>query len=242
MFAKNEKINKEHLPVHVAAIMDGNGRWAQSRGLPRKAGHAAGAETFRKVAEYLNELGIRYFTVYAFSTENWKRPADEVEAIMGLLVKYLHESIDTMIEKNIRLRFLGDLSPLSEELKALIRKTDELSAHTNGLCVSVCLNYGGRAEITRAAQLLAQRCVSGGLSPEEITPDMISGSLYSDGMPDPDLVIRTGHEKRISNFLLWQSAYAEYYFSEKPWPEFTPNEMAKAILEYQNRTRRFGGL
>jgi len=161
---------------------------------------------------------------------------------MGLLVKYLHESIDTMIEKNIRLRFMGDLSPLSDELKELIRKTDELSARTNGLCVSVCLNYGGRAEITRSVQLLAERCLSGGLRPEDITLELISASLYSDGMPDPDLVIRTGNEKRISNFLLWQSAYAEYYFSEKPWPEFTPAEMERAILDFQNRKRRYGGL
>ena len=242
MFGKNDQPDRERLPVHIAAIMDGNGRWAQSRGLPRKAGHAAGAETFRKVAEYLNDLGVRYFTVYAFSTENWKRPQEEVDAIMGLLVKYLHESIDTMLEKNISLRFLGDLSPLSEELKALIRQTNELSTRTNGLCVSVCLNYGGRAEITRAVQLLAERCVSGGLRPEDITQELVSASLYSDGLPDPDLVIRTGNEKRISNFLLWQSAYAEYYFSEKPWPEFGPGEMARAIAEFQNRKRRFGGL
>jgi len=161
---------------------------------------------------------------------------------MGLLVKYLHESIDSMLEKNISLRFLGDLSPLSEELKALIRQTNELSTRTNGLCVSVCLNYGGRAEITRAVQLLAERCVSGSLRPEDITQELVSASLYSDGLPDPDLVIRTGNEKRISNFLLWQSAYAEYYFSEKPWPEFGPGEMAKAIAEFQNRKRRFGGL
>ena len=242
MFAKNEKINKEHLPVHVAAIMDGNGRWAQSRGLPRKAGHAAGAETFRKVAEYLNELGVRYFTVYAFSTENWKRPAEEVQAIMGLLEKYLHEAIRDLAEKNIRLRFFGDMSPISPAIKELMAQTNAISAKNTGMTVNICLNYGGRDEIVRSVRKLAARCAAGVLDPDAITEADISAGLDSADIPDPDLVIRPGGELRISNFLLWQSAYSEFYFTDTFWPDMNQEELEKAILSYQSRNRRFGGV
>ncbi len=230
------------LPAHVAAIMDGNGRWAQSRGLPRTAGHREGAETFRRIAEFMNELGIGYFTVYAFSSENWKRPAEEVSVIMGLLERYLLESVQSMAEKNIRLRFFGDLTPLPERLRRIIDRTDEISRGTTGLQVNVCLNYGGRQEIARAARLLAEKAARGELDPAAITPELLGEQLYSAGVPDPDLIIRTGRELRISNFLLWQCAYSEFYFSDKLWPDMDEDEIIRAIRDYLGRKRRFGGL
>lgn len=236
------QLDRSRIPCHVAAIMDGNGRWAKKRGLPRSAGHSVGSESFRRAAEYLNGLGVKYFTVYAFSTENWKRPQEEVGAIMGLLEKYLHEAIDEMAKKNIRLRFFGDLTPLSPELKRLIARTDEISTHTHGMTVNICLNYGGRDELTRAARSLAQRCKNGELAPEEITEQSLSDNLYSAGIPDPDLVIRPGGEQRISNFLLWQSAYSEFYFTDTFWPDMNERELEKALIAYQRRQRRFGGV
>lgn len=222
--------------------MDGNGRWAQRRGMPRTAGHSAGSESFRRAAYYLKDLDVKYLTVYAFSTENWKRPPEEVSAIMSLLRKYLLESIEEMCRKNIRLRFLGDLAPLDGGLKRLIERTDELSRQNDGMLVSVCLNYGGRAEIIRAAQALGRRCADGELRPEDVTEEALAAELYSAGAPDPDLVIRPGGEKRISNFLLWQSSYSEFYFTDTLWPDMDERELDKAIAEYQRRNRRFGGV
>lgn len=233
-----EKPDMNNLPVHIAAIMDGNGRWASSKGLPRTVGHKAGSEAFRKISEYLNDIGVKYFTVYAFSTENWKRPKDEVSAIMKLLKEYLLEAISDMAEKNIRLCFFGDQTPLSDELKDLIRKTDEISKGCTGLTVNVCLNYGGRDEITRAVQAI----VKDGVKPEDITEKLISSYLYSKDTPDPDLIIRPGKEQRISNFLLWQCAYSEFYFTETLWPDMNEEEMNKAIISFQKRKRRFGGI
>lgn len=233
-----EKPDMNNLPVHIAAIMDGNGRWASSKGLPRTVGHKAGSEAFRKISEYLNDIGVKYFTVYAFSTENWKRPKDEVSAIMKLLKEYLLEAISDMAEKNIRLCFFGDQTPLSDELKDLIRKTDEISKGCTGLTVNVCLNYGGRDEITRAVQAI----VNDGVKPEDITEKLISSYLYSKDTPDPDLIIRPGKEQRISNFLLWQCAYSEFYFTETLWPDMNEEEMNKAIISFQKRKRRFGGI
>lgn len=233
-----EKPDMNNLPVHIAAIMDGNGRWASSKGLPRTVGHKAGSEAFRKISEYLNDIGVKYFTVYAFSTENWKRPKDEVSAIMKLLKEYLLEAISDMAEKNIRLCFFGDQTPLSDELKDLIRKTDEISKGCTGLTVNVCLNYGGRDEITRAVQTI----VKDGVKPEDITEKLISSYLYSKDTPDPDLIIRPGKEQRISNFLLWQCAYSEFYFTETLWPDMNEEEMNKAIISFQKRKRRFGGI
>lgn len=233
-----EKPDMNNLPVHIAAIMDGNGRWASSKGLPRTVGHKAGSEAFRKISEYLNDIGVKYFTVYAFSTENWKRPKDEVSAIMKLLKEYLLEAISDMAEKNIRLCFFGDQAPLSDELKDLIRKTDEISKGCTGLTVNVCLNYGGRDEITRAVQAI----VKDGVKPEDITEKLISSYLYSKDTPDPDLIIRPGKEQRISNFLLWQCAYSEFYFTETLWPDMNEEEMNKAIISFQKRKRRFGGI
>jgi len=246
-FKKKEKapapaLDPNNIPAHVAIIMDGNGRWAKKRGLPRTAGHSAGSEAFRRAAYYMQDIGVQYLTVYAFSSENWKRPAEEVNAIMGLLEQYLKESIAEMERKNIRLCFFGDLSPLSPKLRQLISETEAISAHTTGLQVNVCLNYGGRGELTRAAAQLAKDCVEGRLQPEEIDEAAVSGYLYSAGMPDPDLMIRPGGEKRLSNFLLWQNAYSEYYFTDTLWPDMDESELEKAIAEYQRRVRRFGGL
>lgn len=245
LFQKKKKLpapDRAQLPRHIAVVMDGNGRWAQKRGLPRTVGHSAGSETFQKDAEYLSDLGIEYFTVYAFSTENWKRPPEEVQEILRLLEKYLHKAIREMREKNIRLQFFGDLTPFSPELRALIDETNAISRTTTGMLVSVCLNYGGRAELVRAARLLAEQCAAGTLSPEDIDERRFSGCLYSADIPDPDLMIRPGGEMRLSNFLLWQNAYTEFYFSDVLWPDFDERQMDAAILAYQQRKRRFGGI
>ena len=231
----SEQLEGMVIPKHVAMILDGNGRWAKKRGLPRTAGHKVGAEVFRDIATYCKELGVEYLTVYAFSTENWKRPADEVSTIMGLLEQYLHEAIDTMEKDHIRLRFFGDMSVLSPELQALAHRTDDISTHYDGFQANICLNYGGRAELLRAAQ----RCAEQGL---DWTEENLSANMYSAGIPDPELVIRPGGEMRLSNFLLWQCAYSELYFCDTLWPDFTRQELDKALIEYQRRDRRFGGV
>lgn len=236
------QVDMSRLPRHVAIIMDGNGRWAKKRGLPRKAGHAAGAETFRTIATYAKELGLEYLTVYAFSTENWKRPEDEVSSIMGLLERYLHEAIETMAKDKVKMAFFGDLSPLSPKLRVLCQQTEEISKGYDGCQVNICFNYGGRAELIRAAAEFARQCQQGLAQPEDLTEDQMSGLLYSAGVPDPDLVIRPSGEVRISNFLLWQSAYSEFYFTDVLWPDFTKEELLRAIADYQNRSRRFGGV
>lgn len=244
LFGKKEeaKVDFSRLPQHIAIIMDGNGRWAKSRGLPRTAGHAAGAETFRTIATYCREIGIRYLTVYAFSTENWKRPAEEVSAIMGLLKKYLMEAIADMEKEKVRFVFFGDLSPLPTELRELARETQERSVVYTGCQVNICLNYGGRDEILRGARAFAAQCAAGERKPEELTEEAFSSYLWSAGVPDPDLVIRPSGEERISNFLLWQSAYAEYYFTDICWPDFSKEELRRALAAYQGRSRRFGGV
>ena len=228
-------VHEGGVPRHIAIIMDGNGRWAKKRGLPRKAGHASGAETFRRIATYCKDIGVEYFTVYAFSTENWNRPEDEVQAIMGLLEKYLKESIEKMEKDGIRLKILGDPSRLSPGLQALIRETDAITDRVKGMQVNVCLNYGGRDEILRAAKAWSE---AGG----EMTQEAFSRYLDTGSMPDPDLVIRPSGEYRISNFLLWQSAYAEFYFTDVLWPDFTTKELDKAIESFRKRDRRFGGV
>ena len=235
------QVDMSRLPRHIAIIMDGNGRWAKQRGLPRTAGHKVGAETFRKIATYCKDLGVEYLTVYAFSTENWKRPADEVGVIMGLLKQYMLEAIDSMERDQIRLRFLGDLSAISPELQALVDRTNEISSHIHGFQANVCLNYGGRDEILHAARRFAQDCTLGEAVPEDLTEEDFSSYLYSAGIPDPELIIRPSGEIRTSNFLLWQSAYAEYYFTDVLWPDFDEQELDKAIASYRMRERRFGG-
>lgn len=228
------------VPRHIAIILDGNGRWAKKRGLPRTAGHAVGSENFRKIATYCKNIGVEYLTVYAFSTENWKRPPEEVKTIMKLLGKYLHEAVDTMERDRIRMKIFGDVSALSPELQALVAKTDEISRHYEGFQANICLNYGGRDEILSAARRYAEDYAAG--RAPELTEDSFGGYLYSAGIPDPDLLIRPGGELRISNFLLWQCAYAEFYFTDVLWPDFSPAELDRAIAEFNRRDRRFGGV
>ena len=236
---KNNRQPGENIPRHIAIILDGNGRWAKRRGLPRTAGHAVGAETFRKIATYCKDIGVDYLTVYAFSTENWKRPEGEVKTIMRLLNKYLQEAIDTMERDKIRMKIFGDLNALTEEQRELVRKTDEISQRYEGFQANICLNYGGRDEIVHAARRYAADLAAGKVE-GELTEEQFGGYLYSAGIPDPDLLIRPGGEQRISNFLLWQCAYAEFYFTDVLWPDFSPQELDKAIAEYQRRDRRYG--
>lgn len=228
------------VPRHIAIILDGNGRWAKRRGLPRTAGHAAGSENFRKIATYCKNIGVEYLTVYAFSTENWKRPQDEVNTIMKLLDKYLREAIDTMERDHIRMKILGDVSVLSPQLQEEIRRTNEISARYEGFQANICLNYGGRAEIVQAARRYAEDHAAG--KAPELTEESFGNYLYSAGIPDPDLLIRPGGETRISNFLLWQCAYSEFYFTDVLWPDFSTDELDKAIDEFRRRDRRYGGV
>lgn len=240
---KSEKEQKKGpVPRHVAIIMDGNGRWATRRHLPRTAGHAAGAETFRKIALYCREVGIQYLTVYAFSTENWKRPQEEVDKIMGLMKEYLVEAIRDMQKNHVRICFFGDLSALSPELQELAAEAGRESEEFVDSQVNMCINYGGRDEIVRAARKWARHCAETGEDPENLTEDILSGGMYSAGVPDPDLIIRPGGEMRISNFLLWQAAYAEFYYTDVLWPDFDEKELDKAIAVFQKRSRRFGGI
>ena len=228
--------------LSIGIIMDGNGRWAKSRGLPRTAGHKKGAQVFQDIANYCDELGVESVYFYAFSTENWKRPKDEVDGIMHLLEQYLHECIDTMEKDGNRLHFLGDLSVLTPELRELIDETNEISSRIEGFQANVCLNYGGRDEILHAARAFARDCAAGERDADALTEEDFSCYLYSSGLPDPDLLIRPGGEKRISNYLLWQCAYSEFYFCDTLWPDFTEREFDKALVAYQQRERRFGGL
>ena len=239
---KQKKVDLSRpVPTHIAIVMDGNGRWAKMRGLPRQAGHKVGAEAFRTIANYAKSIGLKYLTVYAFSTENWKRSEEEVDAIMELLEKYLREAIADMDKNRVRFCFLGDLTRLSPELQEEARIAAERSKKYAGVQVNFCLNYGGRDEIVRAAQSFARDCMEGKRRPEELTEAMLSDRMFSAGVPDPELVIRPGGELRTSNFLLWQSAYAEYYFTDVLWPDFTPEELEKAIAAFNGRNRRFGG-
>ena len=236
------KENHLHAPRHIAIIMDGNGRWAKKRGLPRTAGHAAGAEAFRKIANYCRTLGVEYLTVYAFSTENWKRSQEEVSGIMKLLGTYLKEALRDMEKNHVRFRFFGDLSPLSPSLQKLCHDAQERSADYHEVQVNFCFNYGGRDEIVRAARTFAQQVADGSKTPEELTEELFSSYLYSGDVPDPELIIRPSGEMRTSNFLLWQSAYSEYVFMDVLWPDFGPEELDAAIREYHGRNRRFGGV
>ena len=236
------EVDFSRLPRHIAIIMDGNGRWAKKRGLPRTAGHAAGAETFRAIAPYCKDIGLDYLTVYAFSSENWKRPEEEVGAIMGLLKKYLLEAIGRMERDRVKMEFFGDLSPLSPELRELCQRTREISKHYEGCQVNICLNYGGRDELLRAARAFALDCAQGKADPNHLSAEQFGGYLYSNGVPDPDLIIRTSGELRLSNFLLWQAAYSEFYITDVLWPDFSKSELHRAIASYQSRDRRFGGV
>ncbi len=236
MFSKKQEDNII-LPQHIAIIMDGNGRWAKKRKLPRSAGHIAGAKTFKTIARYCNKIGLKYLTVYAFSTENWKRPADEVKGIMNLLREYLKDA-ENFKGENIRLRFIGNIEPLDDDIKELIDKNEKMSEDATGLNLNIAINYGGRDEITSAVK----KIVESGIAPSDITEETISNNLYTAGMPDPDFIIRPSGEYRLSNYLIWQSAYAEFWFSDVLWPNFKPKHLDEAIQEYNKRNRRFGGI
>lgn len=235
-FLKKDKVERV-LPKHIAIIMDGNGRWAKKRSLPRTAGHVAGAKTFKNIARYCNKIGLEYLTVYAFSTENWRRPADEVKGIMNLLRDYLKDA-ENFKDENIRVKFIGNLEPLDEDIKELIKKDEDGSKDATGLNLNIAINYGGRDEITRAVREIVKK----GISPDDITENTISDFLYTANMPDPDFIIRPSGEYRLSNYLIWQSAYAEYWFSDVLWPDFTPKHLERAIEDFNKRNRRFGGV
>ena len=220
--------------------MDGNGRWAKKRGLPRTAGHAAGAEAFRRIANYCRTLGVEYLTVYAFSTENWKRSAEEISGIMRLLRRYLEEALADMEKNRVRFKFFGDLSNLNPELQEMCRRAESRSADYD-VQVNFCLNYGGRDEIVHAVKGFLADVETGKARGEDLNEEVLSGYLYSAGVPDPELIIRPSGEQRTSNFLLWQSAYSEYVFMDVLWPDFSPEDLDKAIEEYHRRNRRFGG-
>jgi len=222
--------------------MDGNGRWAAKRALPRSAGHTIGAENFRRIATYCKDIGIEYLTVFAFSTENWKRPADEVGLLMDLLEKYLREALGKMERDRVKMKFFGDVSVLSPELQKLIVETSELSQRFEGVQVNICINYGGRDEILRAVENYARDVAESLTSVGKLTEETFSKYMYSAGIPDPDLIIRPSGEVRLSNFLLWQSAYSELYFTEAFWPDFDERELDRAIKTYQDRDRRYGGV
>lgn len=233
------------LPRHVGFIMDGNGRWAKNRGLPRSEGHKEGAKTFRKIGEYAADLGIEYVTFYAFSTENWKRPEAEVNAIMELFGDYLNEVIDRIREneeKGIRLKFIGDRSGISPELLNLMDYTEKITENKSRVTLNIAINYGGRHEITSAVKEIAQKAINGEITPDDITEKLISDHLYTQDQPDPDLIIRPSGEFRTSNFLTWQGAYSELWFSDVLWPDFTEENFNEALRAYELRNRRFGGV
>lgn len=234
--------NAADVPQHIGIIMDGNGRWAKKRGLPRSAGHTAGAANFRTITRYAASIGVKYLTLYAFSTENWNRPAEEVSALMKLFHQYLEEALRDFMDENIRVHFLGDVTAFSPELQKLIHRVEEASAPKDGMVLNLAMNYGGRAEITRAVKMISERVKRGEIEPEDITEKMISDSLYTAGQPDPDLIIRPSGEERISNFLLWQSAYTEFEYFDILWPDFKPKHLDEAIEKFRGRNRRFGGV
>lgn len=236
-----KEIDRENLPGHVGVIMDGNGRWAKKRGLPRSAGHRAGAQNLKTISEYAGELGIKYITAYAFSTENWKRPKEEVDALMALLLDYLRDK-EQLAGKNVTIRVIGDRSALSDEINREIDMIEEYTRGRDGMVMYLAINYGGRQEIVNAVRQIASGVARGELSPDTISEQMISEKIFTPDVPDADLIIRPSGELRLSNFLLWQSAYSEFWFSDINWPDFTTKDFARAILDYQNRNRRFGGV
>lgn len=231
---------QQEVPTHVAIIMDGNGRWARARGLPRTIGHQRGADSVRRTVEAAVELGISYITLFGFSSENWRRPADEVKDLMGLLRRYLKSEAEDLKKNDVRVRFVGDLTRLPEDIVKQIEAAESLTAEGKSLTLTIALSYGGRQEIVRAAKRLAEKVERGELSPSDIDEPTFEHELLTLGLPDPDLMIRTSGEMRISNFLLWQSAYSEFVFIEKFWPDFSKEDLALAVAEYQRRDRRYG--
>ena len=229
-------------PSHIGIIMDGNGRWAKKHFQPRSMGHRAGAQNFRTITRYASRIGVKVLTVYAFSTENWARPAEEVGALMKLFKDYLQEALRDFMDENIRVRFIGDTSAFSSELRELIQEVKEASAPKTGMVLNLAMNYGGRAEILRGARAFAQEVLAGQHRPEELTEELFDSYLYTAGQPAPDLIIRPSGEQRVSNFLLWQCAYAEFVYFDILWPDFTTDDLDRAIAVYHSRQRRFGGV
>ncbi|MBE6807107.1 MAG: isoprenyl transferase [Ruminococcaceae bacterium] len=244
MFGRKKKVAAvpRKIPVNLGIIMDGNGRWAKKRGLPRQAGHVTGAQVFRKITKYCQKCGVQYLTVYAFSTENWRRPQEEVDAIMNLLRQYLKESLADFQQENIRTRFIGDRTALDEDIRLLMEEAERTTAHKDGMTLNIALNYGGQQEITAAARKLAEKVAAGEISPSAIDEAMLEGALYTEDQPPVDLILRPSGEYRLSNFLIWQSAYAEYVFMDVLWPDFKEADLDRAFEEYARRDRRFGGV
>jgi len=238
----DDEIDRQKLPVHIAIIMDGNGRWAQKRGLPRSAGHREGSAVLRRIVKFSYEIGIKYLTVYAFSTENWTRPKNEVDALMNLLLEYLRNAENEIGGRNIRIKAMGNIDGLSPELRDEIKRVEEFTGNNDGLTLIIALNYGGRDEIVNAVRKIALEVQKRSLRVENITEQTISNHLYTSGIPDPDLVIRPSGERRLSNFLLWQASYAEFWYSDVLWPDFTERHLLEAIKDYQKRNRRYGGI
>ncbi|MGN0593925.1 MAG: isoprenyl transferase [Hominimerdicola sp.] len=240
-FKKSSLGEDVNVPCHVGVIMDGNGRWAKKRALPRKFGHREGAKNFRTITRHAKAVGVQYITFYAFSTENWKRPKDEVDAIMELFEKYLDEVRD-FIEENIRVRFIGDRTMLSETLQRKMASVEEDSKDFDSMTLILAINYGGRDDICHSVRQLAEKVKAGELEPQDITVDMIEKNLYTEEIPPVDLVIRPSGEQRLSNFMIWQAAYAEFYYTNILWPDFSCKDFETAILAYSDRNRRFGGV
>lgn len=234
---KKKQITERILPTHIAVIMDGNGRWAKKRSLPRTAGHAAGSKNFKDIARYCNKIGLKYLTVYAFSTENWKRPKEEVDNIMKIFKEYL-EDAKNFKDENIQVQFIGDRSVLDADIQRLMKESEDASRDATGLHLNIAINYGGRDEIVHAVKNI----VDSGIDANDITEQTITDSLYTAGQPDPDFIIRPSGEYRLSNYLIWQSAYAEYWFSDILWPDFKPKDLERAIEDFNRRNRRFGGV
>lgn len=235
-------INLDKVPAHIAIIMDGNGRWAKSRFMPRTYGHKVGVETIRKVVKECSRLGVKYLTLYAFSTENWKRPKEEVSALMGLLVKYLRNELEELHKNNVKILTIGDISNLPEACIEELALAKEKTKDNTGLVMSLALNYGGRNDLVNAVKNISQDLVDGKISLDDIDDNLISSHLSTNESPDPDLVVRTSGEQRLSNFLLWELAYSEFYFTDIHWPDFDEKELQKAIFAYQSRDRRFGAI
>lgn len=238
----SQQLDPARVPRHIGVIMDGNGRWAKRRGLPRSAGHRRGADVLEQIADYCAGIGVQALTVYAFSTENWARPKEEVDALMKLLLQYLRQVEEKFQGRNMRLRVSGDRLQLSREIQAAIDHAEAVTADADGMVLNIALNYGGRAEIVQAARSVADDVAQGRIPCEAVDEAYFSKYLYTAGLPEVDLIIRPSGEYRLSNFLLWQAAYAEFWFSNICWPDFRPSDMRQAILDYQNRDRRFGGV
>lgn len=239
---KSVRVDKMSFPKHIAIILDGNGRWAKKRGLPRSAGHSMGAKNLENVVRYLKDTSVRYLTVYAFSTENWKRPKDEVDDLMALLEKYLRNYDELLGGEDVRLKIIGRREGLSDTLIDLINEVEEKSKNRKQLTVSIALNYGGRQEICDAAKKIAEDVKSGKIDVSDIDENLFNDYIYTKNIPDPDLIIRPSGEERLSNFLLWQCAYSEFWFSNVCWPDFTPDKLEGAVADFQKRNRRFGGV